>query len=86
MEVKEILQERGGTHGSFASNAYIAQHLKEFFRKQPRWGNLSLEHREALDMVACKVCRVLSGNAEFNDHWDDIAGYAKLASEAVKKG
>jgi hypothetical protein len=41
-------------------------------------------HREALDMIALKLSRILSGQANFKDHWDDIAGYAKLGSEACK--
>ena len=33
-------------------------------------------------MIALKLSRILSGQSNFKDHWDDIAGYAKLASEA----
>lgn len=80
-----LLNERGKTHGSFASNAYISQHLKQFYRSQPGYGNLNAEQREALDMFAAKICRILSGQPDFNDHWDDIAGYARLASAACKK-
>jgi hypothetical protein len=33
-------------------------------------------------MIALKLSRILSGQANFKDHWNDIAGYAKLGSEA----
>ena len=33
-------------------------------------------------MIALKLSRILSGQSNFKDHWDDIAGYAKLGSEA----
>jgi len=36
-------------------------------------------------MIALKLSRILSGQADFKDHWDDIAGYAKLASEVCTK-
>lgn len=39
-------------------------------------------HREAVDMFALKLSRILSGKSMTKDHWDDIAGYAQLASEA----
>jgi hypothetical protein len=39
---------------------------------------------EALDMIALKLSRILSGQANFKDHWDDIAGYAKLGAEACE--
>ena len=35
-------------------------------------------------MIALKLSRILSGQANFKDHWDDISGYAKLASEACE--
>lgn len=87
-----ILTEREKTHGSFAKNAKYSQHLKNVFRNlegpfvgESSYRKLSSVHREALDMIALKLSRILSGQADFKDHWDDIAGYAKLASEACSK-
>lgn len=78
-----LLTERQKTHGSFDLNAIISQRLKAEFRKvHPHYEDLSPVHKEALDMIALKISRILSGQACFCDHWDDIAGYAKLASEA----
>jgi hypothetical protein len=31
-------------------------------------------------MIALKLSRILSGKPDEQDHWDDIAGYARLAS------
>lgn len=78
-----LLQERQKTHGDFAMNARISQELKEIMatRGLPLNG-MQAAHREALDMIALKLSRILSGQANFKDHWDDIAGYAKLGSEA----
>lgn len=33
---------------------------------------------EALDLMATKQSRIVSGDPTFADHWDDIAGYARL--------
>jgi hypothetical protein len=43
------------------------------------------EVREALDMIAHKIGRILAGNPMYKDHWDDIAGYATLVSKFVDK-
>ena len=80
-----LLQEREKTHGSFKDNAMISQRIKDVYR---RYGKYPIENPiycEALDMITLKLSRILSGQAYFKDHWDDIAGYAKLASEECDK-
>ena len=62
----------------------ISQQLKHIFAEHIIV-NFKPEQIEALDMIALKLSRILSGQANFRDHWDDIAGYAKLASEACDK-
>ena len=79
-----LLQERQRTHGDFRSNAAISQRIKKIVRENttPVAETLSDVHAEALDMIALKISRILSGKATEKDHWKDIAGYAKLAEEA----
>lgn len=84
-----LLQEREKTHGKFAENAAVTQRLKLIIRGDgpsapinTGFDRMKMVHREALDMIALKLSRILSGQANFKDHWDDIAGYAKLGSEA----
>lgn len=74
-----LLTERNSTHGSFVRNAEISQQIKMLIE---RYGaDLHVVQREALDMIALKMSRILSGQAAFADHWDDIAGYAVLAKK-----
>jgi hypothetical protein len=85
-----LLTEREKTHGSFEHNARLSQILKSVIQGrydgiEKSYKELCPIHREALDMIALKLSRILSGQANFRDHWDDIAGYAKLASEACEK-
>lgn len=35
-------------------------------------------------MIATKVGRILSGDQNHKDSWDDLAGYARLISEQIK--
>lgn len=85
MQTTELLTTRGETHGSFASNAHYGQSLRDLFRSSPQWQQMPPEHREALDLIACKLSRILSGQSMFRDHFDDIAGYAQLAAKACKE-
>lgn len=79
-----LLNERQKTHGSFKDNARISQTLKATLYTN---GADKLEdvHKEALDMIALKLSRILSGQAMVKDHWDDIAGYAKLGAEICNR-
>lgn len=80
-----LLQERQKTHGSFSQNALISQHIKAIYHSSGAYPKENPIYCEALDMIALKLSRILSGQADYKDHWDDIAGYAKLASEVCSK-
>ena len=75
---KELLNERNATHGSFIVNSRVSQSLKDIVRKEPGYEQLALIHREALDHMFGKIGRIMAGQPTFDDHWDDIAGYAQL--------
>jgi hypothetical protein len=76
--VTEILNERSTTHGKFSANAAAAQKLTSAFRQSERWKSLSEVQREALDLIALKLSRILTGDPHHADHWADISGYAQL--------
>lgn len=80
-----ILNEREKTHGPFSYNAQKSQEIKDLFKKSAYWDDFRPEHKEALDMIALKLSRILSGQADYFDHWKDISGYASLAEEACPK-
>lgn len=73
-----LLDERNSTHGSFIVNGRVSQALKEVFRSEPGWDQLDIIHREAIDHICGKFGRIMAGQPNFDDHWDDIAGYAQL--------
>lgn len=86
--VEALTSERGKTHGSFEDHARITLRLKEVIatemrkrhgeRSQPA---MTDQHIEALDMIAHKIGRIIAGDPTFQDHWDDIAGYAHIANK-----
>ena len=80
-DVDKILEEREKTHGDFSYQAVTSQALKEFIRTSRK--SLTNVQQEALEMIMHKIARILEGNPGVQDHWDDIAGYATLASREI---
>ena len=83
MSVQQTLEDRNATHGDFADHARATQMLKTVIQNQPGWKNLNAMQRESLDMIACKMARILAGNPNFKDHYVDIQGYAKLIEDRL---
>lgn len=80
-----VLNEREKTHGDFKDTANIAQRLKWVLRENPRLhGKLSQIQAESLDLICTKMARIVSGDPDCKDSWDDIAGYANLSGERLK--
>jgi hypothetical protein len=71
---------RDEQHGGMERVGSRAQLLKGIMREGYNWWQLTPGEREALEMIAHKIARILSG-ADPHDpqHWEDVAGYAQAA-------
>jgi len=83
MTLQDTLNERGTVHGDFTDNARISQSIKSILRAEPSYAHLTPVMREALDMIAHKMARILAGNPNHPDHVHDIQGYARLVEERL---
>lgn len=83
-DVDEVLDERGTNYGSFSGVARHSQQLKHWFKQGDSYHKLSPDQKEALDMIASKLARIVNGDPEYADSWIDIAGYAKLVSDRLE--
>ena len=83
--IEAILTERKKTHGDFSDHARVTQRLKAVFMGEATLCNAELSdvQREAVSMILHKIGRIVAGNPNVKDHWDDIAGYAKLVADRV---
>lgn len=84
MTQPDLLDQRQTTHGEFGDNARVSQSIKRILRAEPGWELLTDTEREAMDMIALKFSRLLSGKALELQHWEDIVGYARLAEKLCK--
>ena len=83
-DLDKTLAVRGAVYGRFVDQAEISQSLKRVMRAAPGWQELPDDMREALEMVAHKVARILNGNPESIDQWHDIAGYSPLVGKRLQ--
>lgn len=82
--IDEVLNERGARYGAFSTHALITQELKKPMRYAPKWHNLADDQKEALEMIAHKIGRILNGDPNYLDSWVDIVGYAQLVVDRLK--
>lgn len=83
-EIDLLLEARDATHGKYEKTAAAAQAIKAVLHKQDGWYNLEDDAKEALDMWATKVGRILGGNPDTIEHWIDCAGYSQLIVNRLK--
>lgn len=81
--IDSTLAERGSRYGSFAEHARITQNIKAAMSDSPNWSTLSPDKKEALEMLAHKMGRILNGDPEYHDSWHDIIGYTKLVADSL---
>lgn len=80
----DVLTERAKTHGDFYDVATTAQELKDVMRRGKNWKILEDTQKEALEMVATKIARMLSGDHLYLDNVVDIIGYMTLLERQLK--
>ena len=85
MSVDQTLAERGSRYGVFSEHARITQNLKQAMTDSPNWQALNASQKEALEMVAHKIGRILNGDPSYIDSWHDIIGYTRLVEERLEK-
>jgi hypothetical protein len=75
------IPNRDNQHGGMEAVGLVAQDLKACMRTWGNnWSSLTPGEREALDMIAHKIARILSGADPHDpEHWTDLAGYAHAA-------
>lgn len=86
-DIDSLLQERGSRYGKFSDHAYVTQALKQTIygcMDSRSEGIFNSSQKESLDMIAHKIGRIVCGDPNYIDSWDDIAGYAKLVADQLR--
>lgn len=81
--IQEILEERGNRYGEFSEHARITQEIKETLTSGDSWELCTDSQREALEMIAHKLGRIVNGDPTYDDSWVDIIGYSQLVLDEI---
>lgn len=81
--VDDTLTDRGQHYGDFARTFDVIQQIKAALKDGAGWAEMPPERREALEMIAVKMGRLVSGDSGHADSWHDIAGYARLVEASL---
>lgn len=91
--VEATLAQRGSRYGDFTDHAELCQKLKDTMMTMSvpdnggmlAWNKLSDVQKQALEVIADKIARILVGDPNYDDNWHDIQGYAKLVEDRLPK-
>lgn len=82
-KIQQILNERNSTHGHWKKQACAAYMIREAIEDNVA-KTLRPYQSEALNMIIVKISRIISGDPNIQDHWEDIAGYATLVAKELE--
>lgn len=84
-DLNTTLQQRGSRYGAFTGHAAVTMRLKRVIQEELTTRNkvLADDQQEALDMICHKIGRIINGDANYDDSWHDIGGYAKLVADRL---
>lgn len=87
MGIDDVLAARGKVYGEFLQQARVSRSISLAILDacdlcQPI---LQADQIEALYMMAVKIARIINGDPNYVDNWDDIAGYATLVANRLRK-
>lgn len=85
-DIHATLNERGNRYGRFGEHARITQAIKSAMVNSPNWSRLAPDQKEALEMTAHKIGRILNGDPDYHDSWHDISGYITLVADRLLAG
>ncbi len=83
--IAQILEQRKSQHGDLLTQSTVSQGLNDVMRNNPKWIELKPDQKESLEMIVHKIARILAGDPNFVDHWDDISGYSILVANRLKE-
>lgn len=82
--IDATLSERGSRYGQFHEHARITQAIKATLASGRSWKDCTDSQREALEMLAHKMGRIVNGDPAYMDSWTDLIGYARLVERQLE--
>ena len=84
MNTSDTLTERGKRYGNYMEQTIISSNIKEAMQTSPSYWEMETDQKDALEMIAVKMSRIVNGDPDYADNWADIAGYATLVKDRLE--
>ena len=84
MNLDDDLRNKQIMNGPFEDMSQLSQALKFALRRGRNWEPMGPESKEALELIATHLAKILVGNATEAKHWNDIATLARLRGKALE--
>ena len=82
-DINDTIAARDAAHGGLDRVAYVSQAIKAAFADSNNRSSMPDDMCEALDMIAHKLARILTGDMDNFDSWHDVAGYATCVANRL---
>jgi len=80
----DIIKKRTPVHGEYTENSRCTWEIMRAMMQERNWSTLDDKQKHSLYMIVHKIARIVTGDPDYEDHWDDIAGYAKLVADRIR--
>ena len=84
MNTSDTLTERGERYGNYMEQTTISNNIKRAMQEIPAFWEMDTDQKDALEMIAVKMSRIVNGDPDYADNWADIAGYATLVKDRLE--
>lgn len=81
--IDSMLASRKSTYGDYSNNARITRGIMDLLITGENAEALNAMHKEGLHMIAHKMSRIVNGDPNYHDSWDDIIGYARCVVDRL---
>lgn len=84
--VDTVLNTRAKDYGKFKDGASLMQGIKRLLAAHAAQHDKTFadDQWEAIEMIVHKMARIVNGNPDKVDSWQDIAGYATLVADRLQ--
>ena len=82
MNADKLMEERKTTHGGYTEQSLVYHEIANSISAIEQLTTPGM--KQALQMIAVKLSRIVVGNCNTIDHWLDIAGYATRVVEELE--
>ena len=88
LEERSLLKERGTRYGDYLQQTIIIENIMAQVYEAgygQAYRELQPDQKDAIRMIVVKLSRILNGDPNYLDNWQDIAGYATLVAERLER-